>query len=145
VYDTVSALRPFFFSLREIKENVSLDIRIPINWKCGDYENVQIKIQDQEDNNKLISLISDRTKDGYDQVFTVAKAIIKTNQEEEEKINLFNQKVEELKILFLSSPLDKLKDISFDKQLKKDGLRNKKSTGEIGLGTEEGPGTNGQI
>ena len=51
------------------------------------------------------------------------------------KIKLFNQKVEEMKTYFLSSPLDKLKDISFDK---KNGIRNTKSAGEIELGDPEG-------
>jgi hypothetical protein len=144
VFNTISALRPYFFSLREIKENVSLDIQIPIKWGCGDFESIEIKVQDQKETTSLISIISDRSKEGYDRVFTAAHQIIQNNEEEEEKIKLFNQKVEELKTLFLSSPLDKLKDISFEKQLKKDGLRNKKGTREVGLGNEEGSGTDRQ-
>jgi hypothetical protein len=128
---------------------ISLDIRIPITWqvesvleKMGNSD-VTLKVQDKNENNKLISVVSAATKEGYDEVFTVAHQIISYNEEETEKIRLFNQKVEELKTLFLNSPLDKLKDISFKKPLNKDGLRNKKSAGEIGLGNQEGSGRDG--
>jgi hypothetical protein len=139
VFDTINSLRPFFFSLREIKENISLDIKIPSNWKIeevliGSIPDVGLKVQDKNEKNILLSIISTTTKEGYDAVFTAAKKIIKVNQEQEEKIKLFNVKVEELKTLFLSSPLDKLKEISFIK----DDVRDKSGNGEIGLGDEKG-------
>ena len=136
VFDTISSLRPFFFSLKEFNQNISLDIKIPVHWKYGEYKEVQLKVQDKNEKNVLLSVISAPTKEGYDAVFTIAKKIIKNNQEEEEKIKLFNDKVEELKILFLASPLEKLKKISFIK----DNVRDKKGTGEIGLGDEKGSG-----
>ena len=142
MYDTINSLRPFFFSLREIKEDVSLDIKIPSAWTYNinpKPDNVTLKVQDQNEKNRLISLISSATKEGYDAVFSMAKIIIKTNQEMEERSRLFNQKIDELKEFFLSAPLDKLKDISFTK----DNVRNKKSSRKIGLGTEEGSGTDG--
>ena len=140
VFDTIKSLQPYFFSLRELHTMtpspiVSLDIKIPITWRAEELlGETQFKVQDKTDTQKLLSIVSPNTKEGYDIVFTAAKKIIKVNLEEEEKIKLFNQKVEELKTLFLSSPLDKLKDISFEK----DGLRSTKSTGEIGLGDKEG-------
>ena len=144
VYDTIKSLHPFFFSLREIQGKVSLDIKIPIQWKNSNEENkdVQFKVQDQNEKSMLFSIISTSTKEGYDAVFNIAKNIIRENQEEEEKFKLFNDKVEELKKLFLSSPLDKLKTISFTKE--KDGrISNKKSNGEIKLGDEKGSGPDG--
>lgn len=142
VFDTISALRPFFFSLREIKENISLDIKIPSHWKY-DYmiSEIQVKVQDENDRNKLVSIIGSATKEGYDGVFSIAKKIIKNNQEEEEKIKLFNDKVEELKALFLNSSLDKLKDISFKPS--KNVLRDTESTRKIELGDAEGSDANG--
>jgi hypothetical protein len=140
VFDTIKSLHPFFFSLREIQEKVSLDIKIPVHWK-NNYEedtDVQFKVQDKNEKNMLLSLISLATKEGYDAVFNVAKKIIRSNQEEEEKIKLFNDKVEELRKFFLDSPLDKLKEISFIKN----NVRDKKSTGEIELGNGEGSGDN---
>jgi len=142
VFDTITSLKPFFFSLREIQGKVSLDIKIPVQWKNSEEQNkdIQFKVQDQNEKSMLLSLVSVSTKEGYDAVFTVAKKIIRTNQEEEEKIKLFNDKVEELKKLFLDSPLDKLKEISFTKE----NVRNKKGIREIGLGDQEGSGGNGE-
>ena len=129
MFDIVKSLRPHFFSLREIEENISLDIKIPSNWK---YEKMlapkkdlpfAVKVQDQKKTNSLISLIA----------LATAEAVISINKEEEEKEKLFKEKVGELKSLFLSSPLDKLKDISFD-----DELSNTESSGEIKLGDEKG-------
>jgi hypothetical protein len=147
VFDTIKSLQPYFYSLREVGTMgndpiVSLDIRIPIAWRIDTMpEGITLKIQDKNEHHKLISLVSPNTKEGYDAVFTMGRKIIKVNQEEEEKLKLFEKTVGELKTLFLSSSLDKLKDISFTKS--PDGIRNKKGDGEIKLGTPEGPGDNG--
>lgn len=138
VFDTINPLKPYFFSLREIKENVSLDLKIPSHWQLGEYNEAQLKIQDKNEKYMLISIIDTSTKDGYNEVFNRAKKIIKTNIEYEEKTKLFNEKVEELKQLFLDAPLDKLKKISFAK----DELRDRKSPRETEMGDEKGSGTN---
>jgi len=145
VYNIIKSLRPHFFSLREINDNVSLDIKIPSNWK---YENMldldenipfSVKVQDKKPKNTLVSLISEANAIGYEYVFEYANKVISINIEEEEKQRLFTEKVNELKSLFLNSPLDKLKDISFDEE-----LSTVKGDGEIQLGSEERPGTDGE-
>lgn len=147
VHNIVKSLRPHFFSLREIKDTVSLDLKLPTKWR---YENImnegmpedlpfEIKIQDEKPENRLISLISSTDSEGYELVFNYAKKIISINKEEEEKQRLFTEKVNELKALFLNSPLDKLKDISFDEK-----LSDFKSDGKIQLGGGEGSGTDGE-
>ena len=143
VYNIIKSLRPHFFSLREIEENISLDIKIPTNWnyegmmKVDDKIPFTIKVQDKKTTNTLVSLIAPATVEGYEYVFNYAKSVVTTNKEEEEKSRLFGEKVEELKTLFLSSPLDKLKGISF-KDVVKNGLSNSEGTGEIKLGSNEG-------
>ena len=151
VYNIVKSLRPHFFSLREIDDNVSLDIKIPSNWKYEDMlepdEKVvfAVKVQDKKTANSLISLIAQSTSEGYEYVFNYAKAVITVNKEEEEKERLFKEKVGELKSLFLSSSLDKLKDISFkDETETETGLSNSKGTGEIKLGDDRGSGADGE-
>ena len=76
------------------------------------------------------------------EVFNYAKTVISTNVEEEEKLKLFNEKMGELKELFLKSPLDKLRDISFKET--QDELPNTSGDGKIKLGDEEGSGSDGQ-
>ena len=116
MFEVIKLLRPYFFSLREIDNNVSLDIKLPLNWKydtiTAPYRSIKTKVQDKNDKFHLLSLISTATKEGYDVVVSCANEIITINKEEEEKQRLFQQKVKELQELFQKESLSKLKDIN---------------------------------
>lgn len=116
MFESIRSLRPHFHSLREIEGNVSLDIRLPLNWRHEDivkpYRAIKVKIQDKNEKFTLMSLISNGTQDGYDVVFACALEILQINRDEEEKQKLFHQKVKELQELFKKESLDKLKDIN---------------------------------
>lgn len=117
MFDNIRHLRPYFFSLREIDNNVSLDIKLPATWKIesiiAQYKSMKYKIQDKNEKFILVSLISNATSEGYDVAFTCAKEIITVNKEMEEKQRLLQQKIKELEVLFQHQSLDKLKEISF--------------------------------
>ena len=117
MFNNIKDLRPYFFSLREIDNNVSLDVRLPSNWKfetiVAPYKSIKTKVQDKNEKHTLVSLISNATTDGYEIVFTCAKEIVKTNKEIEEKQKLFQTKIKELEVLFQQESLDKLKQLSF--------------------------------
>lgn len=116
MFESIKSLRPHFHSLREIENNVSLDIKLPLTWRYEDivkpYRAIKVKIQDKNEKFTLLSLISNGTQDGYDVVFACALEILQTNRDEEEKQKLFQQKVKELQELFKKESLDKLKDIN---------------------------------
>lgn len=116
MFEYISNLRPYFHSLREIKENVSLDVKLPLHWQYEDivkpYRSVHVVAQDKNDKYVLLSLISVANKEGYEVVYACAKEVIKVNKELEEKQRLFQQKVKELEELFKNQSLDKLKDIN---------------------------------
>jgi hypothetical protein len=138
VFDNIKVLRPYFFSLREIDNNVSLDIRVPANWKFETivvpYKSIKTKVQDKNEKHTLVSLISNATTDGYEIVFTCAKEIVKTNKEIEEKQKLFQTKIKELEVLFQRESLDKLKELSFIKN----GQEITTGIKLVGQGDEEG-------
>ncbi len=144
MFDIISNLRPYFFSLREIDNNVSLDIKIPVKWKFEQivtpYRSVKTKVQDKNEKFILLSLISHATSDGYDLVFACAKEVITTNLELEEKERLLQLKIKELQALFQSESLDKLKDLKFveNEQEDTEGLR------MVAAGDEEGSDGSGQ-
>jgi hypothetical protein len=118
VYEVIKNLRPYFHSLREIESNVSLDIKLPLSWQFNDivqpYSSIKFKVQDKNDKFTLLSLISVNNQEGYDIVFACALEIITINKEEEEKQNLFKQKVKELESLFKKEKLDKLKSLNLN-------------------------------
>lgn len=139
VYENIKSLRPYFHSLREIGNNVSLDIKLPLNWKYEEiikpYSTLDIKIQDKNEKFTLLSLIAANIQEGYNVVFACANEIIHVNKEEEEKQRLFQQKVKELQELFKKQSLDKLKEINFV-----DVYGQEDTTGirMVGQGDEEG-------
>jgi hypothetical protein len=116
VFESIKSLRPHFHSLREIENNVSLDIKLPLTWRYEDiikpYRSIKIKVQDKNEKFTLLSLVSSGTQDGYDVVFACAIEILQINKDEEEKQKLFHEKVRELQELFKKESLDKLKDIN---------------------------------
>lgn len=116
MFENIKILRPYFHSLREIQNNVSLDIKLPTHWifdaVVKPYRTIQTKVQDKNDKYILLSLISEATQEGYDIIFACANEVIKVNKEEEEKQKLFQQKYKELQELFKKESLDKLKEIN---------------------------------
>ena len=139
MFNNIRLLRPHFHSLREVQNNVSLDIKLPLNWLYEDiikpYTSIQTKIQDKNDRYTLLSLISSATQGGYDVIFACASEIIQTNREEEEKQKLFQQRVKELQEIFKKESLDKLKDINI---LESYGQENTTGIGVVEQGNGEG-------
>ena len=139
MFEEIKSLRPHFHSLREVQNNVSLDIKLPLTWRYDDiikpYSTIVLKVQDKNDKFNLISLVSNATQEGYDVVFACANEIFKINKEEEEKQKLFQQKVKELQELFKTESLDKLKEINLTNN---DGQEDTTSIGDIGQTDGEG-------
>jgi hypothetical protein len=136
VFESIKSIRPYFHSLREIENNVSLDIKLPLNWKYEEilkpYRSVVVKIQDKNEKFTLMSLISSATQEGYDVVFACALEIFKVNKE---KQKLFQSKVKELQELFKNESLDKLKGLNL---LDNYGQENTTGIGDTEEGDREG-------
>jgi hypothetical protein len=145
VFESISTLRPYFHSLREIQDNVSLDIKLPLTWRFEEvikpYSAITYKVQDKNEKFNLVSLISKANQTGYDVVFACANEIAKINREEEEKQKLFQQKVKELQELFKNESLDKLKDLNL---LETHGQEDTTSDGNFGEGDREGQDGSGE-
>lgn len=122
----IKKLRPYFYSIREIKGNATLDLLIPTTWKHQVMESKGIKIVELDSNESttLISIITKISNDDstYTALFTVGGEIVKFNLEEEEKEMLFKQKMKELEDIFKTSDLDKLKQIKFTENEEQSGL-----------------------
>lgn len=116
MFESIKSLRPYFHSLREIENNVSLDIKLPLNWRYEDvakpYRSLKMKIQDKNEKFTLLSLIAVATNEGYEVAFACAIEIININKEEEAKQKLYQEKLKELQELFKKESLEKLKDIN---------------------------------
>jgi hypothetical protein len=145
VFEAISTLRPYFHSLREIQDNVSLDVKLPLSWRYEDiikpYSAATFKVQDKNEKFSLVSIIAKASQTGYDIAFACANEIVKTNLEEEEKQKLFQQKVKELQELFKKESLDKLKDFTI---LDTNGQEDTTSDADSGQGDSEGQDGDGE-
>ena len=139
MFENIKSLRPHFHSLREVQNNVSLDIKLPLTWRYEEiikpYRTITLKIQDKNDKFNLVSLITNATQEGYDVVFACALEIFKVNKDEEEKQKLFQSKVKELQELFKNESLDKLKGLNL---LDNYGQENTTGIGDTEDGDREG-------
>lgn len=139
MFESIKSIRPHFHSLREIEGNVSLDIKLPLNWRYEEiikpYRSVKIKVQDKNEKFTLLSLVSSATLEGYNVIFACSQEIINVNKEEEEKEKLFQQKVKELQEFFKKESLNTLKDISF---IKEDEPETETSIGLVNEGDDQG-------
>ena len=82
IFTTIEKLRPYFFSLREIDNNVSLDMKFPLKWKFEHHDKaVNILVQDTNDKVTLVSFVTPANKEGYALVISVAESIIQFNLE----------------------------------------------------------------
>lgn len=116
MYTYINNLQPYFFSIRQINGNFSLDIKIPITWKFDNivspYKSIATLQQDKNQAFVLLSLVTEANEDGLNLLYVCAEEIIKYNKDIEEKEKLFKQKVKELEELFKNESLDKLKEIN---------------------------------
>lgn len=125
MYENIEKIKPYFFSIREIDlTKVCLDIKLPFNWKyekiISNYDDIGFILQDKNEINVLLSLVTTSSKEGYELVFSCAQTIILFNKEEEAKKLLFEEKVHELKKLFETQSLEKLKEIKLLNDNEKD-------------------------
>ena len=117
LYKEFSELLPYIQSVRKIEKYLSFDISFPTSWKLPKKYVEEDKVMEQNskiDNYRLFSFVSEITEDGIEKVSQNIQNIIKYNLEREEKEALFNNKVDELKLIFEKQNLKNLKNLKFD-------------------------------
>lgn len=142
MYKEIIELRPYFSSLREFSNDVSLDVKLPLSWGIfytkEAYPLTKFKEQDKNEVTKLVSFISPKTEQGYLEVFKCVKFIITSNLDKERKERLLEEKINELKKLFQEKDLESLENLKFDNLYEREG------TEGIGLSDSEGLGENSE-
>jgi hypothetical protein len=117
LYKEFSALLPYLQSVRKLQNYLTFDVSFPTTWKLPKKYVEEDKVMEQNskiDNYRLFSFVSEITEDGIEKVSQNIQNIIKYNLEREEKETLFNNKVDELKLIFEKQNLKNLKNLKFD-------------------------------
>jgi hypothetical protein len=96
-----------------------LDLKLPTNWKVKEIltsigSDIQVKINDSNDKYQLISFYTSFDEESVNRLNLDVRKVIKYNLDIEEKNKLLNLKIIELKKLFDSNGVDKLRNINFE-------------------------------
>jgi hypothetical protein len=140
LFKEFSTLFPYLQSVRKIKSYLSFDVSFPNTWKLPKKYVDESKVMEQTTtiaNERLFSFVSEITEDDVEKVSGNVQSIIKYNLEREEKEQLFDSKVNELKMIFEKQNLNNLKSLHFDiKQNKLELVDNEEEIDTTGLVTK---------
>ena len=117
LFKEFSNLLPYLQSVRKIKTYLSFDVSFPKNWKLPKKfvdENKVLEQQSSSDNERLFSFVAEITEEDVELTSKNIKNIINYNIEREQKEQLFESKVEELKKIFEKQNLKNLQSLKFD-------------------------------
>ena len=111
-----SSLLPYLQSVRKLKEYFSFDVSFPITWKLPKKyvdENRVVEQDSKTSSHRFFSFVSEINEEDVDRITSNIKSIVKYNLEREEKEQLFENKVNELKGIFEKQNLKNLKNLKF--------------------------------
>ena len=116
LYKEFSNLLPYLQSVRKLKEYFSFDVSFPITWKLPKKyvdENRVVEQDSKTSTHRFFSFVSEINEEDVDRITSNIKSIVKYNLEREEKEQLFENKVNELKGIFEKQNLKNLKNLKF--------------------------------
>lgn len=122
LYKEFSVLFPYLQSVRKIKSFLSFDVSFPKTWKLPKKYVDEEKLMEQTStipDERLFSFVSEINEVEIEKCSSNIQSIITYNREREEKERLFNEKVEELKVVFEKQSLKNLQELKFDIKSKK--------------------------
>ena len=122
LYKEFSVLFPYLQYVRKIKSFLSFDVSFPKTWKLPKKYVDEEKLMEQTStiaDERLFSFVSEINEVEIEKCSNNIQSIISYNREREEKERLFNENVEELKVVFEKQSLKNLQELKFDIKSKK--------------------------
>tara|TARA_R110001583_G_scaffold28401_1_gene100846 strand:- start:1300 stop:1740 length:441 start_codon:yes stop_codon:yes gene_type:complete len=119
LYEEILQFDEFFTSIRRHDDFLVFDLKLPLNWEDKNILNqrgdkIQMKTGSKNENHKIISFFTPFSEEGTSLLIGEIKAIIKWNTDIEEKSNLLNMKMMELKKMFSENNVDALRKLEFN-------------------------------
>jgi hypothetical protein len=117
IFEELRILFPYLQSVRKLKTYLSFDINFPDSWKLPKkYVNEKSVIENEATlpNTRSFSFVAEFNENSTNEIIDSIKNVIAYNKEREEKDRLFQNKVNELKMIFEKQSLNKLQALTFD-------------------------------
>jgi hypothetical protein len=109
--EKLNKLRPYVTGLRFVKDLPVIDLVLRESWDI--FESDTVTYKHSTNNTNYFMVFPKNPKDGIDMVLEHVGHIISVNIEKEKKLTLLKAKIEELKVLFTNTSLDKLERLKF--------------------------------
>jgi hypothetical protein len=117
LYKLLLDIFPHLISIRKLQNYLSIDIEFPKTWKIPKKyvdEKTVLEQPSSKDDFRCFSFAVEFSEESLEKLFNNINGIVKYNREREEKENLFEQKIKELKSLFDQTKLNDLKNLEFN-------------------------------
>ena len=117
LYKLLLDIFPNLISIRKLQNYLSIDVEFPRSWKLPKKYVDEKTIVEQPSSKEgyiCLSFAVEFTEESMSLIFNNIKGIIKYNREREEKENLFEEKIKQLKSFFDQNKLDDLKKLEFN-------------------------------
>lgn len=128
LYNEIAKFGKYFNSLRMHEGLVVIDLKLPIEWKDKEVlsdrgSEVQMKVGTSNEKFKLVSFFAPFEVGGTEILSDEIFAVIKWNKDQEEKNELLNIKMVELRKVFNENNVDSLRNlnIAFNNKLELNG------------------------
>ena len=119
LYDNILEFGDLFHSIRKHDDFLVVDLKLPVGWEDKKIidsrgSKIQMKSADSNDTHKLVSFFNLYTSEECGVLVGEIKSIIKWNKDIEEKNNLLNLKMLELKKVFSENDVAALRKLDFE-------------------------------
>jgi len=128
LYDEITKFNKYFNSLRMHEGLIVIDLKLPLKWKDKEIladrgGKIQMNVGKSNEKFKLVSFFAPFDKTGTEILSDEIFAILKWNKDQEEKNELLNIKMMELRKVFNENNVDSLRrlNIAFNNKLELDG------------------------
>lgn len=111
IQEKLDSLQPYVLSIRYVQGIQVVDAVFKDGWTVPKSEYIEIEKGDTEQ--EYYMFFSEKKDIGIDELLDYIENIININIEREMKYELLKEKVKELKTLFNTTPLEKLKSLKF--------------------------------
>lgn len=111
IQKTLDALQPYVIGIRYLEGTPIIDAVFKDGWTLPD--NKSIKKMKGNDEMNYFMIFSDEPSVGIDDLLEYVELVIKLNQEREKKHELLREKIAQLKEVFKTNSLNRLKNLRF--------------------------------
>ena len=117
LYKELVNIFPYLVSIRKLESYVSIDTEFPKTWKYPKKfmdEKTTVEQKSSKEDFRFISFACQFDESSLNLLFNNINGIVRYNKEREEKENLFEEKIKQLKSFFEQNKLEDLKSLEFN-------------------------------